>query len=780
MYAKLIFRNVKRSVKEYLVYLVTMTICVTLFYSFLSISSRYYHPDIGSEYNFRILGDGMKWAICAVTLLLLFLIRYANHYMLQSRQKEFALQAVMGMEQRTIGRIFFAETFFMGICAIAAGIFFGVLGSQFITAMVLTSYGKSYRISWTLFPDTVLLTIGFFVLSYIVVGLFNLRTVRKIKIIDMLSADKENEPSLKKSRQMPVLVILFEVFTICMLVTGIRTMYYYFDSRFVIPVHIMFWGNIVCPAVTILWGAVWLVRKILAGQKRKKQVVTGNLKQTGVVTVSESKENKDKRNEEGEGADNRKFGFPTLVCGLLVCSILNAFFAASMPTMQNKYYLSFGTGINNQYLMGVLGDMLFLICAVVYLSNRFIIVWKEKLPEHRYHGQNLFFYGQITTKLSTINKTMSLISITLALAIFLFMAAPVLIGWADGFLEIRSKYDVQIYSRYNNVYEEDDLAQGDYGFVTDFLTENGIETLYDLTFNLYLPTREDFHRRIKYDFPAVAISLSDYNTIRQMLGYEKISLGENEFTMQWQTIATEDERNEFLQTNMQIATDAGSLTLAEHACYDDAIGETLYNSYTDVLLVFPDSVCENLLAVMRDRYIVTTEMITYEKAGELEELFLSVYPEVTEIGAEYGIRMSTLQINRTKAEMFVLQAVMIYGAVVLMVICLTVLSLQQLLDAGHYRYRFLVLRKLGVEESDIEHLILKQLGVWFGLPIIVAIFVAGVVVVYFMQSVSAEIVAYIGFSTLSAQIAMVGGVLALLLGCYFVSTWVLFRSSVGE
>ena len=31
---------------------------------------------------------------------------------------------------------------------------------------------------------------------------------------------------------------------------------------------------------------------------------------------------------------------------------------------------------------------------------------------------------------------------------------------------------------------------------------------------------------------------------------------------------------------------------------------------------------------------------------------------------------------------------MIYGAVVLMVICLTVLSLQQLLDAGQYKYRF--------------------------------------------------------------------------------------------
>ena len=79
MYAKLVFRNAKRSVKDYLVYIVTMTICVTLFYAFLSISSSYYSPDIGSEYDFTLLSDGMKIAICMITLLLLFLIRFVNH-----------------------------------------------------------------------------------------------------------------------------------------------------------------------------------------------------------------------------------------------------------------------------------------------------------------------------------------------------------------------------------------------------------------------------------------------------------------------------------------------------------------------------------------------------------------------------------------------------------------------------------------------------------------------------------------------------------------------------
>lgn len=276
----------------------------------------------------------------------------------------------------------------------------------------------------------------------------------------------------------------------------------------------------------------------------------------------------------------------------------------------------------------------------------------------------------------------------------------------------------------------------------------------------------------------MAISLSDYNTIREMLGYEPVSLSENEFTTQWQTIATEEERNNFLAKHTSVMTDAGELTLSAQPYYEEAIGETAYNSYTNVLFVFPDSICEKLLPVMRNRYITTSENISYQNARELEQAFSEEYPEITETGVNYSIRLSTLQINSTKASNFVMQAAMLYGAVVLMVICLTILSLQQLLDAGKYKYRFSVLRKLGVEEQRIGKLVLKQLGVWFGLPIIVAITVSTVVIAYFIQTISAEISAYIGFGALMVQIGMTISVLVLLLICYFISTWVLFRHSI--
>ncbi len=106
MYAKLALRNIRRSARDYAIYLVTLTLCVGLFYAFLSISSTNYNPDIGAEYDLKMLGSGMRLAILAITAILIFLIRYVNNFMIRRKQKEFAVQTVIGMEQRTTAWLF--------------------------------------------------------------------------------------------------------------------------------------------------------------------------------------------------------------------------------------------------------------------------------------------------------------------------------------------------------------------------------------------------------------------------------------------------------------------------------------------------------------------------------------------------------------------------------------------------------------------------------------------------------------------------------------------------
>lgn len=95
MYAKLALENVKKSTKDYLIYIVTLTACISMFYAFLSISSNYYDPNIGAEFNLDILDDGIKYAILLITVLLMFLMQYVNHFMIQRRKENLQFRVLL-------------------------------------------------------------------------------------------------------------------------------------------------------------------------------------------------------------------------------------------------------------------------------------------------------------------------------------------------------------------------------------------------------------------------------------------------------------------------------------------------------------------------------------------------------------------------------------------------------------------------------------------------------------------------------------------------------------
>ena len=52
---------------------------------------------------------------------------YVNSYMLRRKQREFAVETIIGMEQRTVAFLFFLETSIMGIAAILLGVVLGML-----------------------------------------------------------------------------------------------------------------------------------------------------------------------------------------------------------------------------------------------------------------------------------------------------------------------------------------------------------------------------------------------------------------------------------------------------------------------------------------------------------------------------------------------------------------------------------------------------------------------------------------------------------------------------
>lgn len=738
MYTKLALRNAKRAAKDYLIYLVTLTICVTLFYAFLSISSRYYRPDIGQEFDIATLGNLMKAAILLITLLLIFLVQYVNRFMFHRRQKEFAVQCIVGMEQNIVAWLFFAETLVIGIFALVLGILFGTVCSQFITAMLLQMFQRPFQFSLMLFPDTVLLTVVFFLLCFVVTGLFQVQAIRKVKIIDMLHADRENEVIAGADQWMGRIVALNLILHLGIGLYGVRTLTYYLAPQFAAVIKVWSIGCIAAPFLLLTVSFLWR----LFGRKK---TLSQYLRITGVMSILE-----------------------ILLIGLL-------------PVFKSRFSLPMDTGAYNLYIAYLLWCVVFIVSAFFFLFSKWMAALKARSVKLRYQGETLFFFGQVLSKFNSNTRSMTLICLTLTISISLFLLAPLLVGWAQGFLDKRTPYDIQMYSGYAKVERIEDLPQSDYPFLDAFLEERGILIAGSCSLKTYFLNVSDFYDKTasaRTDNPALAVSLSDYNQLLALLDYEPISLADHEYATQWLSTTTESAIEHFLTGHVTLSTDAGELRLSPIPPQKNELGETLYG-YQNSIYIVPDPICANLTGANTFRFIKTESPLSYAISEELEDLFADHYSDV-DGGAYYDIDTSTQEINNTTSAIFVMQTALIYSAIVLFVICFTILSLQQLYDAGKYKYRFQVLRNLGVEEARIHRLVLAQLALWFGLPVGVALLLAGVFFTYLLLSFSTQIAVYIGAEALLGQVTAALCILLVLLCGYFVSTLELFRRSISR
>ena len=115
MYFKFIFLSLKRSIKTYFIYMITLVICVALFYSFNSLSSQYYEPLINSMIDLTNVYKYLQLISILITLILSILIYYITKFIINQRNREFGIYSLMGLEQYKVGIIFFNKNYY-GLC----------------------------------------------------------------------------------------------------------------------------------------------------------------------------------------------------------------------------------------------------------------------------------------------------------------------------------------------------------------------------------------------------------------------------------------------------------------------------------------------------------------------------------------------------------------------------------------------------------------------------------------------------------------------------------------
>lgn len=222
MYFRMALSNVKKSMRDYLIYFLTLMFGICLFYVFNSIHSQ--QAVLKMNESQREMIEVMQMMINGISIfiavILGLLIVYANRFLMKRRHKEMGIYLLLGMEKHQVSKILVIETFIIGIFALAAGLAAGIFISQglaIVTAKMFVVKMKEFQFVFS--TDAFVQTILYFAVIFFIVMIFNGITISKYKLIDLLNSAKKNQKL--RVKKLWVSVVLFIISAVC-----IGTAYY--------------------------------------------------------------------------------------------------------------------------------------------------------------------------------------------------------------------------------------------------------------------------------------------------------------------------------------------------------------------------------------------------------------------------------------------------------------------------------------------------------------------------------------------------------------------------
>ena len=124
MLFKLSWNNMKKSVKDYAIYFLTLVLGVAIFYMFNSLDSQEAMLQVSQSQKqiIELMIEMLGMVSVFVAVILGLLIVYASNFLINRRKKEFGIYMTLGMGKRQISKIILMETIIVGIVSLAIGL----------------------------------------------------------------------------------------------------------------------------------------------------------------------------------------------------------------------------------------------------------------------------------------------------------------------------------------------------------------------------------------------------------------------------------------------------------------------------------------------------------------------------------------------------------------------------------------------------------------------------------------------------------------------------------
>lgn len=492
-------------------------------------------------------------------------------------------------------------------------------------------------------------------------------------------------------------------------------------------------------------------------------------------------------------------------------------FVISIGLLGYAYYNVTTNGV--KIPMGEMGYMIILGCVgtlLFFYSFSGIMLKVIQSNKKMYlKNLNMFVVRQLNSKVNTTVISMSIISIMLFLTICILSSGlslkemtardlkemtPVDLN-AGQIINIENTSNPKVFLDQNG---NPDYSEKEYQLAKNSIIENLDYLGFDakqylkdtIEYNVYAVdtvklkstlanSDEELNALLKEDYQFLAVDLdeqlmriSDYNKIAKLYGIKQYTLNENEYIMLCDYDNMVELRNEGLKNKPMLNVNGKHYAPKYDTCQDGFVA--ISNAHTNAgIVLLPDEALEDKDAVVTrlvanynadnkeeydaiDKMLVDGEGLNDERVNELNRLWFYCDTKSAIYVASVGIGAIGTFIG-------------IYLGIIFLVSSAAILALKELSDSSDNVERYAILRKIGVDERMINKALFIQIGVFFLLPVLVA-----VVHSIFGINFCVQVLVTVGKTGLLSSILMCALFISLIYGGYFLITYFCSKNIIRE
>ena len=687
MLFKLSIKNMRKTIKDFAIYFLTLVLGVAIFYMFNSLDSQEAMMQVSSSTRelIKLMITMLGFVSVFVAVILGLLIVYANNFLINRRKKEFGTYMMLGMSKGQISRILLIETIFVGIISLIVGLVIGVFASQFMSVLV----GKLFAADMSKFEfvfskDACIKTCIYFAVMYIAVMIFNTFTISRYKLINLLNASKKNEQI--KIKNLWVCILVFVI------------------------------------GVVILGYAYYKV--------------TGGVNELSTADTI-------------------------------------------LPII----------------LMGIVGTIL-----VFWSVSGFILKLVQLRKNIYLKDVNMFVLRQLHNKINTTVVSMSIICLMLFMTITILSSALSLNNTMRKDLEDTTPVDLNLYKT-ANLPENEKMSKAQIEdsrkTMIQTLEDNGFDMtklkdvveipIYATNELTWRDTLSPVYDEVKQQFPNLLyetaeeiVKVSDYNKIARLYGNIEYQLKDDEYIILCDFDNMKNLRNKALKADSTI-TIAGKEYKSK---YDECQNGYIYMAGSHInngIVLVPDS-CNLTEDMKEETFLAANYNATTEEEKEEIEKICTGETE-TEFSKNLNEKDITIDgmtkiaiIESSLGVSTIVLFIAIYLGIIFLIASSAILALKQLTESSDNKQRYAILRKIGADEKMIKGALFKQIGIFFLMPLILAIIhsIFGIQFVMTMMSVLVDAKELLPSAIATAVI------IGVIYGAYFMATYLGSKNIIKE